>query len=310
MSLRIEAGTLLVRNGFTHYPQERKTYRFFKGDLSLPSKIIMLDGSGSLSFDVISWLAAQNVALFRIDYQGEIASVIGGSGAAYDHERVRWQVETRDDPKKRLEFCCDLIAGKIAGTIDTMKIALPETPARKIAVERALKSIDRLERRAVRTVNDVFMVEAGAAAAYFAAWRGLPLRWVRRPRPAIVPPAWQFAEGRSAMKAGRSVSNRNATHPVNAMLNYAYAILHSQVQMEAVAGGYDPRLGIMHESRTDGQALVLDLMELRRPTIDAALLKFVGVAILSDKDFVVRDDGVCRLAPQLARRVCAAIIAS
>ena len=309
VSLRIEAGSLLIRNGFTHYPQERETFRFFKGDLSLPTKIIMLDGSGSLSFDVVSWLAAQNVALFRIDYLGEVASIIGGSGSAYNNERVRWQVEIRADPVRRLDFCCDLIAGKIGATIDTMKTTLPDSPTRAKALDKAARSIDRLERRSVRSVNDVMMVEAGAAAAYFAAWRGLPLRWGRRPRQ-LVPPAWQIAEGRSSMRDRRGLTNRNATHPVNAMLNYAYAVLHSQVQTEAVSEGYDPRLGIMHESRSDAQALVLDLMEVRRPVVDAAILKFVGVEIFSAADFVVRDDGVCRLAPQLARRVCQATTAA
>jgi hypothetical protein len=53
VSLRIEAGTLLVRNGFTHYPQKQETYRYFKGDAELPPRIIMLDGSGSITFDVL-----------------------------------------------------------------------------------------------------------------------------------------------------------------------------------------------------------------------------------------------------------------
>jgi CRISPR-associated protein Cas1 len=87
------------------------------------------------------------------------------------------------------------------------------------------------------------------------------------------------------------------------MLNYGYAMLHSQVQMQAVADGYDPRLGIMHEARPDAQALVLDMMELGRPTVDAAVLKFAAIEIFAAADFVMRDDGVLRLAPQLARRV-------
>ena len=33
------------------------------------------------------------------------------------------------------------------------------------------------------------------------------------------------------------------------MLNYAYAILESQVRIQSVAEGYDPTLGIMHECR-------------------------------------------------------------
>src|SRR5262249_52676626 len=50
--LRIEGGALTIRNGFTHYPQRLETYRFFKGELTIPPRIIMLDGSGSISFDV------------------------------------------------------------------------------------------------------------------------------------------------------------------------------------------------------------------------------------------------------------------
>ena len=276
--------------------------------MQLPPKIIVLDGSGGLSFDVINWLAEQNVSLFRINYLGEVVSIIGGSGAAYDSERVGWQVETRADPERRLDFCCELIADKIAASTQTMTAALPDSrAAREGKIEKAARSIDRLNRRAVRSVNDVFIVEAGAAAAYFAAWRGLPLRW-RRLSSSPVPPAWRFAEGRASMRDRRGVINRHATHPLNAMLNYAYAVLHSQVQMQAVSEGYDPRLGIMHENRTDGQALVLDLMERRRPTVDAQVLKFASSELFAFADFVILDSGVCRLSPQLARRV--AVIAS
>src|SRR6516164_4809345 len=53
VSLRVDAGTLLIRNGFTHYPQKQEAYRFFKGGLDLPSRIVMMDGSGGMSFDVL-----------------------------------------------------------------------------------------------------------------------------------------------------------------------------------------------------------------------------------------------------------------
>jgi CRISPR-associated protein Cas1 len=67
--------------------------------------------------------------------------------------------------------------------------------------------------------------------------------------------------------------------------------------------GYDPKLGVMHESRPDSQALVLDLMEVRRPVVDAAILKFVSTELFAAADFSITEAGVCRLAPQLARRV-------
>jgi hypothetical protein len=59
VSLKIDAGTVLVRNGFTHFPQPQETYRFFKQDPELRSRIVMLDGSGTLSFDALTWLAEQ-----------------------------------------------------------------------------------------------------------------------------------------------------------------------------------------------------------------------------------------------------------
>ncbi len=105
VSMRIVGGALTIQNGFTHYPQKRETIRFFKGDLSLPERIILLDGSGSVSFDVLSWLAEQKVTLIRIDWKGDVVCVAGASGYSANPFRVRWQLETREDPAKRNEFC-------------------------------------------------------------------------------------------------------------------------------------------------------------------------------------------------------------
>jgi CRISP-associated protein Cas1 len=59
--------------------------------------------------------------------------------------------------------------------------------------------------------------------------------------------------------------NRHATHPLNAMLNYAYAVLESQVRIATVAQGLDPTIGYLHTSRHSRVALVYDLMEPLRP---------------------------------------------
>src|SRR6516162_2613407 len=95
VSLQIEAGTLLIRNGFTHYPQKQETHRFFKGDADLPPRIIMLDGSGSITFDVLTWLNQQKVPLVKIDWTGNAVTVVCGEGFAADRQRVEWQIETR-----------------------------------------------------------------------------------------------------------------------------------------------------------------------------------------------------------------------
>jgi hypothetical protein len=42
--------------------QKQETFRFFKGDADLPPRVIMLDGSGSITFDVLAWLGRGKAA--------------------------------------------------------------------------------------------------------------------------------------------------------------------------------------------------------------------------------------------------------
>jgi len=72
-----------------------------------------------------------------------------------------------------------------------------------------------------------------------------------------------------------ATGSRNAWHPVNAILNYAYAVIQTQVQIKAVADGYGPMLGIMHYDRDGAPAFVFDMMEPERPKVDRAVLAFL-----------------------------------
>ena len=56
--------------------------------------------------------------------------------------------------------------------------------------------------------------------------------------------------------------NRSAAHPVNAILNYAYAALESEIRIKAISDGYDPTIGIMHEGSDGSSKFIFDLVEL------------------------------------------------
>jgi hypothetical protein len=83
--------------------------------------------------------------------------------------------------------------------------------------------------------------------------------------------------------------------------------LQSLIQINAVADGYDPTIGIMHEGRDGPAAFVLDLMEPERPMIDRKVLEFIKGHVFGPADFVIRSDGVCRLNPEMARCVVATV---
>ena len=87
------------------------------------------------------------------------------------------------------------------------------------------------------------------------------------------------------------------------MLNYAYAVLESQVRTQVLMAGLDPTIGVLHGSYSGKNGLVFDLMEPLRPIIDRKVLEFVQGHTFHPVDFTIRSDGVCRLNPEMARHV-------
>jgi CRISPR-associated protein Cas1 len=210
----------------------------------LPPRIIMVDGSGSISFDVFACLAEERVPLVRIDWQGNFRSVLTDSGYAANQHRVTWQLETRADPRRRMKFGIGLISRKIEGCIETLEKRVRRSAAWEGAMERAYADLTRLECDPPSDIVSSRALEAGSAAAYFTAWRAVPLKWIgagHKPIPAF----WRTIGSRTSLF--KLAGNRNAAHPINAILNYAYAVLESQVRIQVVSDGLDPTLGIMHE---------------------------------------------------------------
>ena len=143
-------------------------------------------------------------------------------------------------------------------------------------------------------------LEANCAAAYSRAWVGIPVKWrgiKRRP----ISESWLRIGQRSS--PFQLSGNHNAAHPVNAILNYAYAVLESQIRVGTISEGHDPTLGIMHHGRDKSSKFVFDLMEPERPKVDRKVLEFVKSNTFDPADFTIRSDGVCRLNPEMARLV-------
>lgn len=306
VSLRIDNGSLLIRDGFTHYPQKQREFRFFRSDLALPPRIVVLDGSGSISFDVLSWLAEQNVPLIRIDWRGNVVAVVSGSGFAADRDKVRWQEETRGDEEARVEFSAELVRRKLANSITTLNECLDPSASRNRALALAEKNIAQLRAKAPETISDLRLAESMCAQAYFRAWTGLTLNWVGTSRKPI-PNDWRRFTSRVSLANGRKTKNQNASHPLNAMLNYAYGALQGRLQIRAAAEGYDPTIGVMHQGRRGAPAFAFDLMEPERPVVDRSILRFVSESAFHAADFTIRPGGVCRMNPEAARPAVASV---
>jgi CRISPR associated protein Cas1 len=159
------------------------------------------------------------------------------------------------------DFCGSIISQKIEASILTFEKSIPRSEKWERAMRSAYAGVSRLEENPPENISELRSLEANCAAAYFRSWVGMLIKWrgtSRRP----IPDNWQSIGSRSSPY--HLAGNRNAAHPVNAILNYAYAALESEIRIKAISEGYDPTIGLMHEGSDSSSKFVFDLMEPER----------------------------------------------
>jgi CRISPR-associated protein Cas1 len=296
--INVHRNTLLIRPGLTHYPQQRAELRYFPGDPNLPDRIIILDASGGITFDALAWMSDQKITLVQLNWRGQV-TFSGNSGFAAAPQLVQLQSQLWGS-KKALLLNRDLITAKLDASIQTLLRIFPDLPATEIAVSRIKQGLLKLKKLpATAPQRTLLGLEGAAAAEYFRAWHRTPLNWNNLSRKPV-PPNWLEIGPRQMawLKSGS-----NARHPINAMLNYGYAMLISQVHKTIVAAGLDPTIGIAHRRHTNPIPLVYDLMEPLRPVVDRKVLEFALSSTFTPGDFSITQIGGCRLNPQLAKSV-------
>ena len=109
--LKIDMGTLLIKCGYTHYPQKPEEYRFFPNDRQLPSRIVILDSDGSITFNALEWLSEQGVPLVHINWKGDV-SFVGAADYSVNFNLVKYQLELLENGQG-FEFSKWIILEKI-----------------------------------------------------------------------------------------------------------------------------------------------------------------------------------------------------
>ncbi len=140
-----------------------------------------------------------------------------------------------------------------------------------------LREFDKLRAAldAADSIERVRVIEANAAALYFAAWRDVRIRFRERDL-ARIPARWLRGDSRASVLTG---APRAATSPINAMRNYLFACLESEARLALLAHGCDPQMGCLHADQRNRDSLALDAMEPVRADVDAFLLD-----LLEDRD--------------------------
>ena len=90
-----------------------------------------------------------------------------------------------------------------------------------------------------------------------------------------MPDHWLRYDGRGSVLRSNN-GNRKAERPVNAILNYLFALVKVETVRACHAMGIDPGLGIMHLDQRKRSSMALDLMEPVRPLVEAWILDLLA----------------------------------
>ncbi len=125
------------------------------------------------------------------------------------------------------------------------------------------------------------------------------MQWVHQDR-TKVPEHWQRFSARHSPLTGVP---RNAADPINAMLNYLYALVEAEARIACLTMGLDPGMGMLHYDYPGRDSLVSDVMEPVRPLVDRWLLDLLQERTFSAREFFETRDGGCRLLSPMPERL-------
>ncbi len=290
LEISVHDGHLVCKDGIA---ADRREARFSKATSGI-KRLVVLGHTGYISLEAIAWLSGIGASLTVLDFVGNPMLSSGPAGCDYPHLR-RAQALAADYPVS-LEITRYLLSHKIDGQARVMA-QMDADNAGVLAMGGRTGDTPhsgvRSSMEGSSNFEELRVLEAGAAAAYWLAWSTQPVNFPKKER---VPEHWRsFGSRSSALTRGP----RHASNPANAMLNYLYGILEGEAAIALTAVGLDAGMGFMHADQQSRNSLALDVMEAVRPDVDAWLLSTLRSRVFVRREFFEDTDGHVRLMVEL-----------
>lgn len=273
-SLKVDNDYLEVTHGCTLTDLSPSPVKYARGVHGL-SWIVIDSSNGFITVDALHWLDSQHIGLM----------VCAGKDSLMLQHVNKPIVSLR-----RKQYAADpvtvarwVLQGKLMACVEAVD-ELRNTPEFFAVVNGGLEH--------VQTVNDLRLFEGRAAGVYWKSQAFTLKHFAKWPE------WWTEFNQRSSVISG---GNRHATHPINAVLNYGYAIVATMIKRQCVLVGLDTAVGSLHADSNRRDSLVYDLLELVRADIDKNLLSWTKSVKWRRTDFKVSERGVVSLDANLKR---------
>jgi CRISPR-associated endonuclease Cas1 len=287
VTVRVDKGHLILEDGIG---SDRRRSRLPRVGHGL-KRLAVIGSDGMVSLAALRWLADQDASFVMLDRDGSVLATTGPVRSSDVRLRRAQAMALQNGAALRISR--ELIDRKLSGQERVaMKGLLDESAAMAIRQFRS-------ELAEAESIGVVRLIEAQAARVYWSAWRTLTIMFPRQDLPRV-PDHWRTFGSRVSSLTG---SPRLATGPVNAILNYLYAMLEAESRLAAATLGLDPGIGVLHVDTPYRDSLACDLMEPIRSEVDAFVLDWLKREPLSRNSFFEQRDGNCRLMASFASKL-------
>lgn len=266
VSIRIKDKKLVIRNGEHPLYPESKNEKLVLTDHADFDRIIIQGTSGWISFPALKWLASWGINVLMLDDLGKLycnINQIEGNSEVLIRQK---QYDCFRDAQKRLQLQKWTISHKI-----TSQILLCREFGLTTAIMESLFS----KLHSAKIENQIEKIESSVSFAYYS-------NLARMLKPEL-----EFETRQNPMTR----TPRDATDVVNALLNYGYTILKTEIAKQLNTLGFDCFIGFMHHENRGHVSLVYDMTEPFRYLVDKSVIAIANTISKDDYYFQVGNLG-------------------
>jgi CRISPR-associated endonuclease Cas1 len=297
VTIQVHGSMLVVTDGPKGNMRKREYPR-------VPRKIkrlIILSRHGYVSLNAMDWLASCGIAWTAMSREGQSPRTLGTSGGYVNPIYMRKQAMCAPGgplATTGVKIWRHLIVRKLEGQAVNAETFLADRDA--AAFIRA--QIPLVE--SSRSVDVIRGLEGAAADRYWDCWRDTSVGW-QSPKPRQ--PHWLEYPSRRTLRRTYE-SNRGATDPVNAALNFAYKIAETECTLACYAAALSPSMGIGHVDRANSadarDSFALDLIEVMRPIVDRIVHRITSKS-MNKNWYRENGEGMVQCCAPLTHRIAA-----
>src|SRR3989475_5902239 len=248
LSVSLKDSKIILKNGTYPYSDIQEREEWFI--TQLPYEKIVISGKGYLSTDALALLNENNRNVILVNSHGKPVSQMSGLMDSMTATKYRMgQYDTFRDPKKCKYLTKWILKEKIESQIRFLESLHRDDSKNTIQILRNYLN-------QVESSLEPYKIEAKAGQVYF------------RYYATLFDPRHKFE---SRNNSSLRITKRNASDPINALLNYGYAVLAGEIYKFINGMGFDAYFGFNHRSHTGFQPLVYDIMEPFRWLVERAV---------------------------------------